>query len=145
MWRIWKWKKKKKIDLPERGFEPQIFSNFSAHFLSFHGRWSSNLDKEVKNSWLYLVCQFGPNFGQTNTNVLSFHFIKTFIQLKSLVFEKHRKMLMIAILLPLLFKSHTFWPPKTQFHRKCHQRIEKYLEPEVHSSHQSGKYQVLER
>jgi hypothetical protein len=58
---------------------------------------------------------------------------------------KTRKMLMIAILLPLLFKSHTFWPPKTQFHRKCHQRIEKYLEPEVHSSHQSGKYQVLER
>ena len=101
-------KKKKKIDLPERGFELQIFSNFSAHFLSFHGRWSSNLDKEVKNSWLYLVCQFGPNFGQTNTNVLSFHFIKSFIQLKSLVFEKHRKMLMIAILLLLLFKSHMF-------------------------------------
>ena len=32
--------KKDKIffDLPERGFEPQIFSNFPAHDLNFHGR-----------------------------------------------------------------------------------------------------------
>ena len=30
-----KMKKEKKIDLPERGFEPQIFSNFSAHFFEF--------------------------------------------------------------------------------------------------------------
>jgi hypothetical protein len=35
-------KKKKKeqkiVDLPERGFEPQIFSNFPAHDLNFHGK-----------------------------------------------------------------------------------------------------------
>ena len=32
-------KKDKKIfDLPERGFEPQIFSNFPAHDLNFHGK-----------------------------------------------------------------------------------------------------------
>ena len=26
------------FDLPERGFEPQIFSNFPAHDLNFHGK-----------------------------------------------------------------------------------------------------------
>ena len=26
------------FDLPERGFEPQIFSNFPAHDLNFHQR-----------------------------------------------------------------------------------------------------------
>ena len=26
------------FDLPEWGFEPQIFSNFPAHDLNFHGR-----------------------------------------------------------------------------------------------------------
>ena len=32
-------KKEQKIfDLPERGFEPQIFSNFPAHDLNFHER-----------------------------------------------------------------------------------------------------------
>jgi hypothetical protein len=25
--------------LPERGFEPQIFSNFPAQDLNFHGKW----------------------------------------------------------------------------------------------------------
>ena len=34
-WKM-KRKKKKKIDLPERGFEPQIFSNFPTHDLNFH-------------------------------------------------------------------------------------------------------------
>jgi hypothetical protein len=29
-------KGQKKFDLPERGFEPQIFSNFPAHDLNFH-------------------------------------------------------------------------------------------------------------
>ena len=36
-----KMKKKKKdeiFDLPEWGFEPQIFSNFPAYDLNFHGR-----------------------------------------------------------------------------------------------------------
>ena len=28
----------KKFNLPERGFEPQIFSNFPAHDLNFHGK-----------------------------------------------------------------------------------------------------------
>ena len=32
-------KKEKKIDLSERGIEPQIFSNFPTHDLNFHGRW----------------------------------------------------------------------------------------------------------
>ena len=32
-------KDKKKFDLPEWGFEPQIFSDFPAHDLNFHGRW----------------------------------------------------------------------------------------------------------
>ena len=31
-------KDKKNFDLPERGFEPQIFSNFPTHDLNFHGR-----------------------------------------------------------------------------------------------------------
>ena len=31
-------RKSTKIDLPERGFEPQIFSNFPAHDWIFHGR-----------------------------------------------------------------------------------------------------------
>ena len=31
-------KDKKNFDLPKRGFEPQIFSNFPAHDLNFHGR-----------------------------------------------------------------------------------------------------------
>ena len=32
-------KKDKKIfDLPEQGYEPQIFSNFPAHDLNFHGK-----------------------------------------------------------------------------------------------------------
>ena len=33
-------KKKVQIsfDLPEQGFEPQIFGNFSAHDLNFHGK-----------------------------------------------------------------------------------------------------------
>ena len=26
------------FDLPDRGFEPQIFSNFPTHDLNFHGR-----------------------------------------------------------------------------------------------------------
>ena len=29
---------KLKFELPEQGFEPQIFSNFPAHNLNFHGR-----------------------------------------------------------------------------------------------------------
>ena len=29
---------KKCFDPPERGFEPQIFSNFAAHDLNFHGK-----------------------------------------------------------------------------------------------------------
>ena len=31
-------KEQKKFDLPERGFEPQIFSNFPVHDLNFHGK-----------------------------------------------------------------------------------------------------------
>ena len=31
-----KWKKNKKIELPEWGFEPQVLSNFPAHDLNFH-------------------------------------------------------------------------------------------------------------
>ena len=31
-------KKDKKIDLPERTFEPQIFNNFPANDLNFHGK-----------------------------------------------------------------------------------------------------------
>ena len=31
-------KGQKFFDLPERGFEPQIFSNFPAHDLNFHGK-----------------------------------------------------------------------------------------------------------
>ena len=28
----------KNVDLPERGFEPQVFNNFPAHDLNFHGK-----------------------------------------------------------------------------------------------------------
>ena len=31
-------KNKKFFDLPERGMEPQIFSNFPAHDLNLHGK-----------------------------------------------------------------------------------------------------------
>ena len=31
-------KGQKFFDLPERGFEPQIFSHFPAHDLNFHGK-----------------------------------------------------------------------------------------------------------
>ena len=31
-------KRQKDFHLPEQGFEPQIFSNFSAHDLKFHGK-----------------------------------------------------------------------------------------------------------
>ena len=31
-------KDKKKYELPERGFEPQIFSNFSANDMNCHGK-----------------------------------------------------------------------------------------------------------
>ena len=31
-------KGQKNFDLPERGFEPQIFTNFPAHDLNFHGK-----------------------------------------------------------------------------------------------------------
>ena len=31
-------KGQKNFDLPEQGFEPQIFSNFPAHDLNFHGK-----------------------------------------------------------------------------------------------------------
>ena len=32
-------KGQKKFDLPEGGFESQIFSNFPTHDLNFHGNW----------------------------------------------------------------------------------------------------------
>jgi hypothetical protein len=31
-------KEQTNFDLPEQGFEPQIFSNFPAHDLNFHGK-----------------------------------------------------------------------------------------------------------
>ena len=31
-------KKGQKFDLPERGFEPQIFNNFPTHYLNFHAK-----------------------------------------------------------------------------------------------------------
>ena len=31
-------KRTKNFDLPEQGFEPQIFSNFPTHDLNFHGK-----------------------------------------------------------------------------------------------------------
>ena len=34
-------KGQKKFDLPEQGFEPQIFSNFPAHDLNFHVKWGA--------------------------------------------------------------------------------------------------------
>ena len=36
--RIEKKKAQTFFDLPEQGFEPQIFSNFPAHDLNFHGK-----------------------------------------------------------------------------------------------------------
>ena len=42
-------RKDKKIDLPERGFEPQIFSNFPAHDLIFHGK--SGAQNQIKTSF----------------------------------------------------------------------------------------------
>ena len=42
-------KMERKNDLPERGFEPQIFSNFPAHDLNFHVK-SGTLD-QIKTSF----------------------------------------------------------------------------------------------
>ena len=42
-------KDKKFFDLPERGLEAQIFSNFPAHNLNFQGRSNqNNLHKEIE-------------------------------------------------------------------------------------------------
>ena len=75
-----------------------------------------NWDKLSMQSWLthdwyYLFTIYIPSLPIWSKLWPKTHlvgFIKTFIQLKSLGFGKHRKMLMIAILLPLLFKSHMF-------------------------------------
>ena len=37
------------FDLPERGFEPQIFSNFPAHDLNFHGKCGAQ--DQIKTSF----------------------------------------------------------------------------------------------
>ena len=42
-------KEQKNFDLPERGFEPQIFSNFPAHDLNFHGK--SGARDQIKTSF----------------------------------------------------------------------------------------------
>ena len=42
-------KDKKNFDLPERGFEPQIFSNFPANDLNFHGKWGAR--DQIKTSF----------------------------------------------------------------------------------------------
>ena len=34
-------KEQRNYDLPEQGFEPQIFSNFPAHDLNYHGKWGA--------------------------------------------------------------------------------------------------------
>ena len=54
-------KDKNNFDLPERGFEPQVFSNFPAHDLNSHvksGAWElTNYDCESrvrKFNWEYL-------------------------------------------------------------------------------------------
>ena len=41
-------KKKKEYDFPEKGFEPQIFSNFPAHDLSVLGKWGAR--DQIKTS-----------------------------------------------------------------------------------------------
>ena len=64
MWKIWKRKEKKtkkNFDLPEQGFEPQIFSNFPGHDLNFHGaqiksKQASKRDRTVtKHEKFYLL------------------------------------------------------------------------------------------
>ena len=40
-------KNKKTFDLPEQGFEPQIFSDFPTHDLNFYGKWSE--EPEIKS------------------------------------------------------------------------------------------------
>ena len=42
-------KEQKKFDLLERGFEPNIFNNFSAHDLDFHGKWGAR--DQIKTSF----------------------------------------------------------------------------------------------
>ena len=42
-------KGQKNFDLPERGFEPQIFSNFPAHDLNFHVKWGAR--DQIKTSF----------------------------------------------------------------------------------------------
>ena len=42
-------KDKKHFDIPEGGFEPQIFSNFAAHDLNFHGRFGRQ--DQIKTSF----------------------------------------------------------------------------------------------
>jgi hypothetical protein len=51
LWRIENEKKKGQnlFDLLERGFEPQIFSNFPAHDLNFLGKWGAR--DQIKTSF----------------------------------------------------------------------------------------------
>ena len=42
-------KEQKKFDLPERWFDPQIFSNFPTHDLNFQGKWEAR--DQIKTSF----------------------------------------------------------------------------------------------
>ena len=42
-------KGQKFFDIPEQGFEPQIFSNFPAHDLNVHGKWGAR--DQIKTSF----------------------------------------------------------------------------------------------
>ena len=65
-------KRTKNFDLPERGFEPQIFSNFPAHdeFSWEVRKMRSNVGTEVKISRLYESTKFFLR------NILKYFFFK---------------------------------------------------------------------
>ena len=58
------------FDLPEPGFEPQIFSNFSAHDLNYHGKCGSR--DQIKTSfqkftdWYQFGCGIAKMAGPKN-------------------------------------------------------------------------------
>ena len=53
-------KEQKDFDLPEPGFEPQIFSYFPAHDLSFHVKWGKEVGYQQEKQYLWVIRLFTP-------------------------------------------------------------------------------------
>ena len=66
------------FDLPERGFEPQIFSNFPVHDLNFHGDEEPEIKSKQASKKNYIKREKSVFVKTGYEHVPSFHFIETF-------------------------------------------------------------------